>query len=99
MRVPLLVAAALVALPLIAFRTGARSLLRGMFDLTPASLFMVTVTALAASGGACVVLRNDLIAAAVVNSGYGAVCYLWRRLKPTLLEAALDFGDAGVECV
>jgi len=37
----ILAAALLFILPLLAFRTGARLVLRGLFDLTPASLFAV----------------------------------------------------------
>ncbi len=62
MRVPLLTGALLLTLPFIAFFTGARSLLRGMFDLTPWSLFAVTLTSLAVAGTACmnasIVLRH-----------------------------------------
>src|SRR5262249_51196229 len=39
MRVPLLLGVALFALPFIAFFSGAKTLLRGLFDLTPLSLF------------------------------------------------------------
>jgi Patatin-like phospholipase len=53
MRVPLLTAGLLVALPFLAFSTGARSLLRGLFDLTPLSLFVVTLTTFALAGTAC----------------------------------------------
>lgn len=53
MRVPLLTAALLLFLPAISFLTGARSLLRGLFDLTPASTFVVTLAAMALSGTAC----------------------------------------------
>jgi hypothetical protein len=53
MRVPILIGVLLVALPFIAFFTGARSLLRGLFDLTPWSLFAVTLTSLAVAGTAC----------------------------------------------
>ena len=52
MRVPLLTAVLLIALPFLSFHTGARSLLRGLFDLKPASLFIVTLAALAVSGTA-----------------------------------------------
>jgi len=54
LRVPLFLALVLVALPFIAFFTGAKTLLRGLFDLTPLSLFVVTITTLAVSGTACV---------------------------------------------
>ena len=50
MRVPLLIGAALFFLPFLAFFTAARSLLKGLFDLTPRSLFMVTLAALATAG-------------------------------------------------
>ena len=50
MRVPLLVGAALFLLPFLAFFTAARSLLKGLFDLTPRSLFMVTLASLAVAG-------------------------------------------------
>ncbi len=53
LRVPLLACVLLFALPFIAFFTGARSLLRGLFDLTPFSLFVVSLTALSVSGSAC----------------------------------------------
>jgi hypothetical protein len=54
LRVPLLLGLVLLALPFIAFLSGAKVLLRGLFDLTPLSLFVVTITALAVSGTACV---------------------------------------------
>jgi hypothetical protein len=54
LRVPLLLALVLLALPFIAFFSGAKTLLRGLFDLTPLSLFVVTITTLAVSGTACV---------------------------------------------
>jgi hypothetical protein len=53
LRVPVLIAALLVTLPFIAFFTGARSLLRGLFDLTPLSLFVVALTTVAVAGAAC----------------------------------------------
>ena len=53
LRVPLIAALILVALPFAAFFTPARSLLRGLFDLTPASLFMVCLTALSAAAACC----------------------------------------------
>lgn len=53
LRVPLLLALLLVTLPAAAFLTGARSLLRGLFDLPPLSLFTVTLTALAVAGTIC----------------------------------------------
>src|SRR5262249_52762700 len=53
-RVPLLLGAALFALPFIAFFSGAKPLLRGLFDLTPLSLFVVTLASLAVAGAACV---------------------------------------------
>ena len=53
MRVPLAVALLLVLLPFISFFTGARSLLHGLFDLTPLSLFVVTLTSFAVAGTAC----------------------------------------------
>jgi|HubBroStandDraft_6_1064221.scaffolds.fasta_scaffold00449_11 hypothetical protein len=52
MRVPLALALLLVTLPFISFFTGARSLLRGLFDLTPLSLFVVTLTTFAVAGTA-----------------------------------------------
>src|SRR5438067_45229 len=62
LRVPVLVALLTAFLPWIAFKTAARSLLRGLFDLTPASLFAVALAAMAASGSACatahLVLQN-----------------------------------------
>src|ERR1044072_2293382 len=54
LRVPLLLALVLLALPFIAFFSGAKILLRGLFDLTPLSLFVVTLATLAVSGTACV---------------------------------------------
>ena len=53
LRVPLLLALLLATLPAVAFLTGARSLLRGLFDLSPWSLFTVTLTALAVAGTVC----------------------------------------------
>jgi hypothetical protein len=50
--VSLLTAIILVALPFIAFFTGARSLVRGLFDLTPWSVFVVSLTTLAAAASA-----------------------------------------------
>jgi len=62
MRVPLLAGVLLLALPFIAFFTGARSLLRGLFDLTPWSLFVATLASLAVAGAVCmaayIVLTN-----------------------------------------
>ena len=52
LRVPVFTGALLLALPLLSFFTGARSLLRGLFDLTALSLFVVTLTALAVAGAA-----------------------------------------------
>ena len=49
LRVPLLLAAILIALPFLAFFTGARSLLRGLFDLTPGGVFVVTLASCAAA--------------------------------------------------
>ncbi len=54
LRVPLLAMVFLIVLPLAAF-TAAKSLLRGMFDLTPPSLFMVAVATMALAGSACVI--------------------------------------------
>lgn len=54
LRVPLLLVLTLLALPFIAFFTSAKMLLRGLFDLTPLSLFVVTIATLAVSGTACV---------------------------------------------
>jgi hypothetical protein len=53
LRVPLFLGLLLITLPFIAFFSGAKTLLRGLFDLTPLSLFVVTLTALAVSGTAC----------------------------------------------
>lgn|GEM_PF-1060882 len=68
-RVPLLLSLFLIALPIVAFFTGARILLRGLFDLTPLSLFVVTLTSLAVSGTACmtayIVLRDGYLRYAV----------------------------------
>ncbi|MGA2591341.1 MAG: patatin-like phospholipase family protein [Bryobacteraceae bacterium] len=62
MRVPLLVGVLLLALPFLAFFTGARSLLQGLFDLTPWSLFVATLASMAVSGAVCmaayIVLKN-----------------------------------------
>ncbi len=53
LRVPVLVALVLMALPFIAFLTPARSLLRGLFDLTPPSIFVVALAVELAAGAAC----------------------------------------------
>lgn len=62
LRVPLLLGAALLVLPFVAFFSGAKTLLRGLFDLTPLSLFAVTLAALAVAGTACttasVIIKN-----------------------------------------
>ena len=62
LRVPLLIGLLLVTLPFIAFLSNAKTLLRGLFDLTPLSLFVVTISVLAVSGTACVtasiILKN-----------------------------------------
>jgi hypothetical protein len=50
MRVPLLAAVVVLLLPVIAFRSPTRVLLRGLFDVTPLSLLAVTLAALAAAG-------------------------------------------------
>jgi hypothetical protein len=55
LRIPLLLVALLLLLPVVAFFTAAKSLLRGLFDLTPLSLFVVTLTTLALSGSACMI--------------------------------------------
>ena len=52
LRVPLLLALLLVVLPVIAF-TAAKSLLQGLFDLTPLSLFTVALTAFTVAGTCC----------------------------------------------
>lgn len=52
-RIPLVIGALLFALPFLVFFTGARSLLRGLFDLTPPSLFVVTLTSLGVAGMVC----------------------------------------------
>jgi hypothetical protein len=51
LRVPLITAILLLTLPIIAF-FAAPSLLRGLFDLTPWSVFVVSLTTLAAAGSA-----------------------------------------------
>lgn len=62
LRVTLLLGAILIALPFIAFYSGAKTLLRGLFDLTPLSLFVVTIAALAVAGTICmtasVIIKN-----------------------------------------
>ena len=74
MRVPLLLAAVLLVLPLIAFFTPAKRLLRGLFDLTPLSLFVVTLTTLAVAGTACVtawiILNNAWARFHVLNAPF-----------------------------
>jgi hypothetical protein len=47
LRVPLLIGLALILLPYLAVFTGARSLLAGLFDVTPRGFFLVTVAAIA----------------------------------------------------
>jgi len=51
--VPLLLAAFLVVLPPVAFFTPAKSLLKGLFDLTPLGLAAVTLASVAVAGTAC----------------------------------------------
>jgi hypothetical protein len=72
LRVPLLLGLALLALPFVAFFSGAKTLLRGLFDLTPPSLFVVTLAALATAGTVCttasVVIKNG---AARFGVGHG----------------------------
>jgi len=51
--VPLILIVLLLSLPFVSFCTGAKSLLRGLFDLTPLSMFVVTLTTMALSGTAC----------------------------------------------
>ena len=53
-RVPLLLAAFVFLLPLISFFTPAKALFRGLFDLTPISLAVVTLSTVALAGTACV---------------------------------------------
>ena len=65
LRVPLIAAVVLVALPFAAFFTPARSLLRGLFDLTPASLFMVSLTALSAAAASCMTAEIVLATASL----------------------------------
>lgn len=54
LRVPLILGVLILALPFIAFFSGAKTLLRGLFDLTPLSLFVVTLTSFAVAGAVCV---------------------------------------------
>ncbi len=60
-RFPLLTAAALAGLPYLAFRTGARSLLENLFDLSPFGVALVTMTALLAAWSVMVTARLALI--------------------------------------
>jgi hypothetical protein len=73
MRVPLLLGLVLFALPFIAFFSGAKTLLRGLFDLTPLSLFVVTISSLAVSGTACVISSLILNNAAARFSPLGSL--------------------------
>jgi hypothetical protein len=57
----LLTAAALVALPYAAFRTGAAALLENLFDLGPGGVLLVTMTALLAAWSVMVTARLALI--------------------------------------
>jgi hypothetical protein len=49
-RVPLLIGIIVIALPFLAFFSSARSLLKGLFDVTPPSMFAVTLAAAAVGG-------------------------------------------------
>lgn len=59
-RFPLLTAAALFGIPYAAFFTGARSLLKNLFDLSPVAIMIVTVTALLAAWSVMVTARLTL---------------------------------------
>jgi hypothetical protein len=50
LRVPLLIFLTMIALPILAFFSSARSLLRGLFDVTPLSMLAVTLAATAVAG-------------------------------------------------
>src|SRR5215475_10154798 len=56
-RFPLLTAAALVGIPYAAFRTGARSLLENLFDLSPGAIMLVTMIALLSAWSVMVTAR------------------------------------------
>jgi hypothetical protein len=77
MRVPILIALTLVALPLLAFFTGARTLLKGLFDLSPASLFVVTLSSMAVAGTAC---STASIVLSHASERFGAAPILRERL-------------------
>jgi hypothetical protein len=60
-RFPLLTAVALVAIPYVAFRTGASALLENLFDLDPGGVLLVTMAALLAAWSVMVTARLALI--------------------------------------
>jgi Patatin-like phospholipase len=81
MRVPLAVALLLLTLPFISFFTGAKALLRGLFDLTPLSLFVVTLATFALAGTACmtcyVILAHAAERIKIVHQASHSLPPLW----------------------
>ena len=95
LRIPELIALLLVALPIIAF-TVAKGLLRGLFDLTPLSLFAVTLTCLAVAGtatmNASVILlhageRFHLATGAISLSDGKWLLIMWSLSTPIVLTS------------
>lgn len=81
LRVPLLLGLVLLALPFVAFFSGAKTLLRGLFDLTPLSLFVVTLAALATAGTVCttasVIIKNGAARLGVGHSYTQSLLPAW----------------------
>jgi hypothetical protein len=87
LRVPLLVALLLIVLPYAAVFTSARSLLGGLFDLTPRGFFFANLAAIAA--GWAVLFTSRLIVSAAHDRFLDVAAM---RLPGTLPQWAVAFG-------
>lgn len=87
LRVPLLVALTLILLPYLAVFTSARSLLAGLFDLTPRGFYFVSLAAIAASWAVLFSVRLILSAAPHRFRDVAAVA-----LPGTLTQWGIGFG-------
>jgi hypothetical protein len=113
MRVPLLAAATLIALPVIAFFTPARTLLRGLFDVTPLGLIAVVLATIAASGAICmsslIVLKNAAerdqappIDTAWADAGWHWICIVGLIAVPVIATAvgfSIQQGRGAAKCL
>jgi hypothetical protein len=87
LRVPLLVALVLILLPYLAVLTSARSLLAGLFDLTPRGFYFASLAAIAASWA--VLFTSRLILSAAPHRFQGVE---EASLPGTLTQQAIAFG-------